>query len=189
MTMADLSQLQVTADVSESDVASVKNGQSATINLNAAPGADYGATVSFISPTSTTVSNVVEYAVTLSLTAAVPPSVRPGQSASITIVTGEASDAVYVPSAAVTTTGTRSVVTVVGANGQDTVTPVTVGLVGNTDTQVTSGLTVGQNVVLSLTTTSGTGTTGRGFGGLTGTGGGGGFGGGTGVGGGAGGLG
>jgi hypothetical protein len=171
--MADLSQLQVTADVSETDVSSVQAGQSATVTLNAS-GKSYPAQVEVISPTSTVVSNVVEYAVTLNLTDAVPSSVRPGQSASISIVTGEASDTLYVPNSAITTAGGRSVVTVVGSDGKETITPITTGIVGTTNTQVTSGLTQGENVLLTLSTTTGT-TTGRGFGGL---GGGGGFGGG-----------
>ena len=176
--MADLSQLQVTADVSETDVSSVKLGQSATLTLNAVPGSNYAAQVTAISPTSTVVSNVVEYAVTLSITDTVPASVRPGQSAAITIVTGQASNAIFVPSSAVTTAGGRSFVTVQSADGKQTITPVTTGLVGTTDTQITSGLTVGQRVVITLNTST-TGTTGRGFGGL----GGGGLGGGTGLGG------
>ncbi|HEU5428079.1 MAG TPA: HlyD family efflux transporter periplasmic adaptor subunit [Actinocrinis sp.] len=180
ITMADLSQLQVTANVSETDVSSVQAGQSATVTLNAS-GKSYPAQVQVISPTSTVVSNVVEYAVTLDLTDAVPSSVRPGQSASISIVTGEASDTLYVPNSAITTAGGRSIVTVVGSDGKETITPVTTGIVGTTNTQITSGLTQGENVLLTLSTTTG-GTSGRGFGGL---GGGTGFGGGLGTGGGA----
>lgn len=180
ITMADLSQLQVTANVSETDVSSVQEGQSATVTLNAS-GKSYPAQVQVISPTSTVVSNVVEYAVTLDLTDAVPSSVRPGQSASISIVTGEASDTLYVPNSAITTAGGRSIVTVVGSDGKETITPVTTGIVGTTNTQITSGLTQGENVLLTLSTTTG-GTSGRGFGGL---GGGTGFGGGLGTGGGA----
>ena len=180
ITMADLSQLQVTANVSETDVSSVQAGQSATVTLNAS-GKSYPAQVQVISPTSTVVSNVVEYAVTLDLTDAVPSSVRPGQSASISIVTGEASDTLYVPNSAITTAGGRSIVTVVGSDGKETITPVTTGIVGTTNTQITSGLSQGQNVLLTLATTTGS-TSGRGFGGL---GGGTGFGGGLGTGGGA----
>ncbi|HEV3171839.1 MAG TPA: efflux RND transporter periplasmic adaptor subunit [Actinocrinis sp.] len=167
ITMADLGQLQVTANVSETDVASVQLGQSATLTLNAAPGTNYSAQVSAIAPTSTVVSNVVEYAVTLDLTQTVPASVRPGQSAAITIITGQASNAVYVPSSAITQLGGRSIVTVVGSDGKQTVTPVTTGLVGTTDTQVTSGLTAGEKVLISLASTTST-TGGRGFGGIGG---------------------
>ena len=167
ITMADLGQLQVTADVSETDVSSVQLGQSATLTLNAAPGTNYSAQVSAIAPTSTVVSNVVEYAVTLNLTQTVPATVRPGQSAAITIITGQASNTLYVPSSAITQIGGRSIVTVVGADGKQTVTPVTTGLVGTTDTQVTSGLTAGEKVLISLTTSTST-TGGRGFGGIGG---------------------
>ncbi|MBS2962553.1 HlyD family efflux transporter periplasmic adaptor subunit [Actinocrinis puniceicyclus] len=170
ITMADLSQLQVTAQVSETDVSSVQIGQSATVTLNAT-GKAYPAQVEVISPTSTVVSNVVEYAVTLNLTEAVAASVRPGQSASISIVTGEASDTLYVPNSAITTAGGRSIVTVVGAGGKETITPVTTGIVGTTDTQIVSGLTQGENVLLTLSSGAST-TGGRGFGGLGGFGGG-----------------
>jgi len=164
--MADLSKLQVTANVSETDVSSVQVGQSATVTLNASS-KSYAAQVQAISPTSTVVSNVVEFAVTLGLTDSVPASVRPGQSASISITTAEASNALYVPNTAITTAGGRSLVTVVGADGKETITPVTTGIVGTTSTQILSGLSQGQNVLITLASGTG-GTTGRGFGGLGG---------------------
>jgi hypothetical protein len=173
--MADLSLLQVTANVSETDVSSVVIGQTATVTLNATSKA-YPAQVQIVSPTSTVVSNVVEYAVTLDLTDSVASSVRPGQSVSISIVTNEASDVLYVPSSAITTAGGRSVVTVVGSDGKQTITPVTTGVVGTTNTQVISGLSQGQNVLLTLANTTSS-TTGRGFGGGLGGGAGGGLGG------------
>jgi multidrug efflux pump subunit AcrA (membrane-fusion protein) len=177
ITMADLSQLQITADVSETDVASVKTGQTATLTLNALPDQAFQGSVAEISPTSTVVSNVVEYAVTIDVTSTMPSTVRTGQSASIVITTGSVTNALYVPSTAVTTVGGRSIVTVI-ANGKDTVTPVTTGLVGTTDTQILTGLTQGQTVQISLSTSTTSGTTGRGFGGIGAGGGGGGFGGG-----------
>lgn len=179
ITMADIDRLQITADVSETDIDSIKTGQSATISLNALPNTPLGATVAAVSPTSTVVSNVVEYAVTLDLTGTAPAGVRPGQSASIQITTGEASNALYVPSSAVTTTGGSSYVTVV-QNGRDVPTKVTTGVVGTTDTQIVSGLTQGQTVLETINAAGGSSTTGRGFGGIGGGAGagGGGFGGG-----------
>lgn len=174
ITMADVSRLQITADVSETDIDTIKTGQDATITLNASPGSPLGATVTAVSPTSTVVSNVVEYAVTLDLTGAAPAGVRPGQSASILITTGEASDALYVPSSAVTSTGGGSYVTVV-RNGKDVPTKVTTGVVGTTDTEIVGGLTQGETVLETLSASTGSATTGRGFGGIGA--GGGGFGG------------
>jgi macrolide-specific efflux system membrane fusion protein len=107
--------------------------------------------------------------------------VRPGQSASILITTGEATNALYVPSSAITTTGGSSFVTVI-QSGKDVPTKVTTGVVGTTDTQILTGLSEGQTVLETISTAStGSGTTGRGFGGIGG-GAGGGFGGGTGLG-------
>lgn len=168
ITMADVNQLQITADVSETDIDSIKDGQDATISLNALPDTPLGATVAAISPTSTTVSDVVEYAVTLDLVGNAPSGVRPGQSASILITTGEATDSLYVPSSAITTTGDSSYVTVI-ENGKDVPTKVTTGVVGTTDTEISSGLTQGQEVLETISTSStGSATTGRGFGGIGG---------------------
>jgi hypothetical protein len=172
--MADVNQLQITADVSETDIDSIKADQDATITLNALPNTPLGASVVSISPTSTLVSNVVEYAVTLNLVGTLPSGVRPGQSASILITTAEASDALYVPTSAVTSTGGSSYVTVV-QSGRDVPTKVTTGVVGTTDTQIVSGLTQGETVLETISNSTGSTTTGRGFGGI---GGGGGFGGG-----------
>ena len=179
ITMADVDQLQITADVSETDIDSIKSGQDATITLNALPDNPLGASVVAVSPTSTLVSNVVEYAVTLNVVGTLPTGVRPGQSASILITTAEASDALYVPTSAVTSTGGSSYVTVV-QSGRDVPTKVTTGVVGTTDTQIVSGLTQGETVLETISSSSGSTTTGRGFGGIGA--GGGGFGGGAGAG-------
>jgi multidrug efflux pump subunit AcrA (membrane-fusion protein) len=75
----------------------------------------------------------------------------------------------------VTTLGGQSFVTVVDGKTQ-TQTPVQVGVVGDTTTEITSGLTEGEEVLLSSRTGTSSSTGGRGGG--TGGFGGGGFGGG-----------
>ncbi len=72
------------------------------------------------------------------------------------------------------TLGNLTTVTVM-SNGTQQVTPVTIGLKGDTSTQIKTGLTAGQQVVLSTATTGSTSSTG--FPSLGGTGLGGGFGG------------
>jgi macrolide-specific efflux system membrane fusion protein len=85
------------------------------------------------------------------------------------VVTGEAQDALFVNSAAITTVGNRHSVTVV-TNGQQEARQVEIGLVGDQATQITSGATVGEQVVVNTaSTTTGSGTGGfQGGGGLTG---------------------
>ncbi|WP_436520826.1 efflux RND transporter periplasmic adaptor subunit [Actinoplanes sp. HUAS TT8] len=171
--IADLSQLQITAAFSESDTTALKTGQSATITWNALESAETTGKVVSIDPTATTSNSVVTYGVTISLPDP-PDGAKPGQTVSVSVVTGSVDNAVRVNSAAVTVTGRRSTATVLTSTGTQEVRQVEVGLEGDDAYQITSGLTAGEKVVVptSSTTTSNSGTrSGTGFG--TGTGGGG----------------
>jgi signal transduction histidine kinase len=109
-----------------------------------------------------------------------PTGIRIGQSTTVVVTIQTKANVLAVPNAAVTTVGGFSVVTLAG---QSQPTRVQIGLVGDSFTEITSGLTAGQQVVLPAVNTSGTTTNpfGGGFGGFGGGGfGGGGFGGGTG---------
>jgi uncharacterized membrane protein YgcG len=125
---------------------------------------------------------VVTYNVTIALQSP-PSSVKVGMTADMSVVVQTASNTLELPSAAITTTGPISTVTVL-ANGKQTVTTVTTGLVGDSTTQILSGLSVGQVVVepvasVSASSTGGASTAGgSGFGPPGGFGGGGGLGGG-----------
>jgi macrolide-specific efflux system membrane fusion protein len=168
--LADLSKLQVTASFAEADATKLKDGQAATITWNALSGTAETGTVAAIDPQATTSNNVVTYGVTLSLDT-VPSGAKPGQTVTVSVVTGEVQDAVFVNSAAVTSVGNRHTVTV-EANGQQQIVPVEIGLQGDTTTQITSGLQPGQQVavtVASSTSGSGTGFGGGRFGGAGGT--------------------
>jgi membrane fusion protein, macrolide-specific efflux system len=129
-------------------------------------------TVTAVAPTSTVVSNVVTYDVTIALDGA-PSTVKVGMTADVSVVVQTATNTLELPSAAITTTGPLSTVTVL-AHGVKTTTRVTTGLVGDSTTQIESGLKVGQVVVEPVATVSAASsaaTTGGGFGGLTGGGG------------------
>jgi hypothetical protein len=121
------------------------------------------------------VSNVVEYGVVLQFTPGQPgtDAVKPGQTAAVQVTTGSVDNVLYVPSSSVVTAGGQSTVTVV-KDGVSTPTPVQVGMVGDSTTEIQSGLAEGDLVLLSPR--SGTSSTGSRTGGF----GGGGFGGGTG---------
>ena len=81
MTLADLSQLEITCDIAEADVGDIHQGDAATVTLNALTGQKFAATVAAVSPTGTTSDDVVTYPVTLTLQD--PTSaVKPGMSAS-----------------------------------------------------------------------------------------------------------
>ncbi|WP_410587026.1 efflux RND transporter periplasmic adaptor subunit [Amycolatopsis sp. lyj-23] len=178
ITITNLTGLVVNTSVAEIDVSKVKAGQKATVTLNALPDKPIQATVSSVNLTPTTSGSVVSYGAQLALTSP-PDGLRPGQSASVVITVAEADNALSVPAAAVQTAGGTNLVTL-QENGQNVTRQVQVGLRGEATVQITSGLSEGDNVVLTGTATTGTGGTGRtggtgGTGGFPGTGGTGGF--------------
>jgi multidrug efflux pump subunit AcrA (membrane-fusion protein) len=153
--IADLTRMSVTTNIAESDVTNVAVGQSARVTLTAS-GTTLDGTVTDVALQSSTSNNVVQYPVTVTLTS-VPEGVRLGATASVTIVTGQAQDALSVPTAAITTRGGISTVTVI-RNGSQVVVPVQTGLEGASSTQIVDGLVEGETVVLASTSGSGTST-------------------------------
>lgn len=155
--------MQVTANFSEADSLKVKAGQPATVTLNAESSTVLNAKVLSVSslPVSSSSgsggsSSAVQYAATLAITSPTA-DLRTGLSASIQVVTGEASGALNVPTAAVSGTGANRTVTVVDADGNTTRTGVTVGVEGDTTDQITSGLTEGQQVQIAAVASTGNG--------------------------------
>ena len=183
--------MTMTVAFSESDISKVKVGQTATVTLDALTGVELGARVTAISTLGTTSSSVVSYDATLTLDQR-DSRVKPGMSASASVITGQATG-VNLPTSAVTgTSGSVAHVNVL-QNNKTVSTPVVVGLVGDTRTQIVSGLRAGQQVEVtetlpSLSTSSSSGSSSSGtLGGTSGLagggaarlfGGGGGFGGG-----------
>jgi uncharacterized membrane protein YgcG len=144
--------------------------------------------VTEIDTTSTVVSNVVTYNALVGFDS-VPAAVKPGMTASVAVITASRDNVISVPSAAISTSGGQSTVTVRTA-GKDEVRPVVTGLKGDGTTEVASGLNQGDQVVMSVgvvstnanrntgtQTRTGTGTVGGFGGGTGGFGGGGNFGG------------
>jgi multidrug efflux pump subunit AcrA (membrane-fusion protein) len=173
--LADLSTMQLVVSVSEADIGTIKVGEPATVSVNALTNEEFAAKVTAISVLSTDTSGVVSYDVTLRLTQS-SSQLRPGMSATATIISKQVNDAINVESAAVTTSGTTSTVLLV-KNGKTVETPVITGLVGTSATQIVAGLQPGEEVAIQVATSIAT-STGTSSSSSTGTLGGGGFGGG-----------
>jgi multidrug efflux pump subunit AcrA (membrane-fusion protein) len=148
ITIATMDQLQVTTMVAEADAAKVQTGQKATVSFSAL-GTTASGSVTAIDLTQTVSNNVVEYGVTVLLDKA-PSGVRLGQTSSVSITTATRENVLSVPSSAITKAGPISTVTV-RKDGQDVVTTVQTGLVGDSGTEITSGLSEGDQVVVSTT--------------------------------------
>ncbi len=144
--LVDLSALQVQAALAEVDVAHVKVGQTAELTLDALAGQTYTATVTAIGTLGTVSGGVVNYPVTLTLAKA-DPAIKPGMTAVMNIAIAQADNVLLVPTRAVNTEGNRVTVTVL-RNGQSVATPVNTGLANGQSTEITSGLTEGDTIVV-----------------------------------------
>ena len=149
ITLAQLSRYKMDVSLSESDIGSVKVGQPATVTVNAASGEQFAARVSDIgvlssssSSGSTSSTSAVSYPVTLTLDQT-GKRLKAGMSATADIVTSQVTG-IAVPTQALS----GSMVTVEAANGTQTTQRVQTGVVGNSTTQVVSGLKVGDKVVV-----------------------------------------
>jgi macrolide-specific efflux system membrane fusion protein len=150
--IADLTKMQVAASFAEADATSLKDGQVATVTWNALSGTSQSAKVAAIDPSATTSNSVVTYGVTLTLDK-VPAGAKVGQTVSVSVTTGSKENVVLVNAAALTTVGNRHTVTVV-ADGVQENRSVEIGLEGDSATEITSGLTAGEQVVVKTTSTT-----------------------------------
>jgi hypothetical protein len=171
----------MTVAFSESDITKVHVGQPATVSIDALSGVELAAHVASISTVGASSNGVVSYSAALQLDQ-LDPRVRPGMSATATVITAQA-QGLTVPLQALTGAGSLSSVNVM-RSGKAVSQQVVVGLRGDTRAQIISGLNVGQQLVITITLpslgtsggTSGTGVLGGGgrfgAGGLGGLGGG-----------------
>lgn len=155
---------QVTAEVVESDIASMKLQQPATVSVSAI-GADLAGTVTAIAPiaTSGSSSGVVSFAVTVALTNP-PATLRAGMTADVTITTASATGVLAVPAAALRGATDNYTVLVMSATGTPEAKAVTVGLVTSSLVEIKTGLAAGDVVITGTSSTQRT-TTGTGAGG------------------------
>jgi membrane fusion protein, macrolide-specific efflux system len=176
----------VNATVGASDLAKLKTGQQATITPTGATQPIFG-TISTVGVIGTTSGGTSTFPVTIAVTGS-PAGVYAGTTASVVITVKQVPDVLTVPSAAIHEENGQTVVYQM-KDGQQVSTPVTVGGVYGTTTQITKGLNAGDQVLVTArsgrsttgngtgTGGGGTGTTRGGTGGFGGTGGSGGFGG------------
>lgn len=143
--VADFSKMSVQINVDELDVAKLKVGMPATVDVQAVPGQHYQATVTSISPQGTVSQGVATYPVTLEI--ADPKDLLAGMTANVTIVCNRRDDVLYVPVEAVQTVRNRSVVRILGSDKKVQGVEVTTGLANDMYIEIVSGLAEGQTVI------------------------------------------
>lgn len=95
----NLTQMELQVKVDEADVGQVKEGQDATFNVDAYPSRAYPARITRVGLGSTTTDNVVSYLTVLEVKNP-DLSLRPGMTATATILTQQRDDVLLVPNAA-----------------------------------------------------------------------------------------
>jgi RND family efflux transporter MFP subunit len=170
--MADISSFTLEADVSEVDINNVKIGQLVNLTVDAVPDQVFTGEVSAILALGKSTQGVVTFPVTITIPKP-DPALKAGMTAAVSIITQEHDNVLTVPNRALHATAGQRTVTVL-FEGQQIAVPVTVGLVGDTTTEIVDDGTLkeGDAVIVNLPTTT-TNPGGGGFGG--GLGGGGGF--------------
>jgi multidrug efflux pump subunit AcrA (membrane-fusion protein) len=155
--ISNLGSLVVVGDFPEADASKVNEGAAATVTFPDLTGVSVAAKVTAVATAGTATSDVVTYADTATLIKT-PSTVLSGMNAEISVITASAKNVIEVPTTAITTTGGKSTVIVV-KNKRDVPTEVTLGIRGSTDTQIRSGLSVGELVKLPSVTVNTTPTT------------------------------
>lgn len=130
----------VAVSVGESDIASIRKGQRATVSVDAVSGLTLAGHVTSVGLVPDSTGSAVTYPVTVTLDEPTTRA-RAGMTASVRIVTARASGLV-IPSQAL-----RGSMVVRVTAGEQTTTRVQTGLAGDDDTIVADGLSAGDEVV------------------------------------------
>lgn len=149
--MVNPNSLELVLDVDEVDIGNVILDQAATISLEAWPGSEIEASVVSIAPRNTASqgSGLVTYDVYLALGPTDLP-IRVGMTANASLVTAQRSDVLLVPNRAITPDRAAGKYFVTRASGE--VVEVTIGLRDEENTQITSGLSEGDELLIETST-------------------------------------
>ncbi|MBI1277514.1 MAG: HlyD family efflux transporter periplasmic adaptor subunit [Anaerolineaceae bacterium] len=155
ITMLDTSRFTTTIAVDEKDIASLQLGQSVNLTVQAIGNSSIPATVTRIEPAPKTSSGLVTYNVEVTLNSA-DAKLRPGMSTVANVVLGQQDNVIVVPNRFITTDATtqKSTVKVQTAAGTYSDVPVTIGAHTDSDSVITSGVSVGQTLVILAATTT-----------------------------------
>ncbi|MGH2368003.1 MAG: efflux RND transporter periplasmic adaptor subunit, partial [Chloroflexota bacterium] len=162
VTLVDTREVRVEVVVDETDVAKVQAGQQATVTFEALPDQRVPGRVIVVAPTATVQQGVVNYTVQIqvdpSLRSGEAPAqaggVRPGMTATASIVTASKEDVLLVPNRSLRTQGRTRTVEVLEPDGTTASRPVQTGMANDQVTEILGGLQPGDRVVIPTTTTA-----------------------------------
>jgi multidrug efflux pump subunit AcrA (membrane-fusion protein) len=143
----------VTISIDESDILSIEEGQEATITLDAVEDQEYAGKITRISGSASSTSGSTKYDVQISID--MDSQMKSGMSASATITTGSASQAVLIPVNALQEKDGKTFVYTENNNGQlSGEVEVTTGISDSSRVAITSGLSEGDTVYYTRSSSS-----------------------------------
>lgn len=153
-TLSTQDNFKLPLSVDEQDILSVKQGQTATITLNAVSGQEFEGTVSKVGTVGTTSGSSAKYSVEITIPK--QDNMLIGMTAAATINVSESDNAVLIPLSALQEEGGQSFVyTSTDSQGNlSGKTQVETGLSNETQVEITSGLSEGDTVYYESTSTS-----------------------------------
>ncbi len=144
--VADLNQIEVQTSIGQQDVVAVQAGQPATISFDARPSETFTGKVSRVVPKRASTSGAVTYTVFVSVDKA-PTGLLPGMTADADVIIAERKNVLILPRRSIRATTNATVNLSVIQNGQTQSRSVKVGLVGDVNVEIISGLQEGDQVV------------------------------------------
>lgn len=149
---SDASQLMASVSVTEVDVPKIKAGQKATLTLDAFSGKTFTGKVLAVNTSGSVSSGVTSYPVTILLDPVSGVEIYPNMAVTADIITDLKTDVVNIPTTAIQASADGTSYVQVMKNGKPTRVTVTTGMSNDSNTEITSGLSEGDEVVTSTIT-------------------------------------
>jgi RND family efflux transporter MFP subunit len=146
-TIADLTALEIAAEVDEIDVSNVQVGQSVEIRLDAFPGEKFSGKLTRLFPAASSQRGTTVYGAVVEFDAR-NFKVRPGMGANMKILTVEKKNVLLVPNRALKNVGTRKAVRVL-APGEPRDVIVEIGVTDGNETEIINGIREGDQVQMN----------------------------------------
>ena len=150
--LIDLSSMELEVEVDEIDIADVKLGQKAVIELDALPALQLEGEVSYISLLPEAQGGIITYAVTIDLDAPEVYGVKIGMSATADIIINERSNVLLVPSRAIKQDSQGNDIVEVMVNEEIQQRSVVTGISDGFEIEIIDGLSEGETVIVEIKT-------------------------------------
>lgn len=142
--------MQMWVQVDDVDVLHVQPGALVQVTLDALPGERFGGRVMNVSTSGRDMSGLAFFDVWIEVEGG--PEVRPGMQAEAYIEAGHAQDVLLIPLEAIFQEEREYLVEILESDGSTKIVPIQVGLMGEFEAEVKSGLEEGQTVITGSTT-------------------------------------